>query len=164
MFDNVEERAQAVAVPLFYGIVEAVAIGLYCVWAWKVGWTKAPADERICVVVTKSYEINRDEDDEHEHRSDDGEGDEGVVVPPSRDASFGDEQDALNGTEAAPRRSWWQRLFGGKQEREPEMPKADAFTTPPPKNSRGRASANYTGDTAPPTPPDTSFHSERAVL
>lgn len=37
MFSNPEERAQAVAVPLLYGIVEAVLIGLYCIYAWKMG-------------------------------------------------------------------------------------------------------------------------------
>ena len=63
MFDDREERAQAVAVPLFYGVVEAVAIGIYCVWAWKWGWTKAPADENFCVMLTRTYEIEDDEDD-----------------------------------------------------------------------------------------------------
>jgi hypothetical protein len=69
MFSDKEDRAQAVSVPLFYGIIEAVVIGIYCVWAWKVGWTKAPADENICVVISKTYEVDDDEEDE------DGEGD-----------------------------------------------------------------------------------------
>mmetsp|Transcript_16290 Transcript_16290/g.23962 ORF Transcript_16290/g.23962 Transcript_16290/m.23962 type:complete len:434 (+) Transcript_16290:352-1653(+) len=56
MFSNPEERAQALAVPLFYGLVEAVVIGLYCILAWKSGWTKAPADEKFCVVVSNTYE------------------------------------------------------------------------------------------------------------
>jgi predicted Na+-dependent transporter len=47
MFSNPTERAEAVSVPLFYGIVEAVVIGLYCIWAWKAGWTKAPPDEKV---------------------------------------------------------------------------------------------------------------------
>jgi drug/metabolite transporter (DMT)-like permease len=37
MFANADERAQAVAVPLFYGFVEAVVCGLYCVYMWKMG-------------------------------------------------------------------------------------------------------------------------------
>lgn len=61
MFSDPHDRAQAVAVPLFYGIVEAVVIGFYCVYAWKAGWTKAPADEKLCVVVSKTYEISEDE-------------------------------------------------------------------------------------------------------
>jgi predicted Na+-dependent transporter len=60
MFDDPVERAQAVAVPLFYGLVEALVIGLYCIWAWKVGWTKAPKDEKLCVVIAKSYEVEDD--------------------------------------------------------------------------------------------------------
>lgn len=61
MFTNVDERAQAVAVPLFYGVVEAVSIGIYCIVAWKMGWTKAPANEKLCVVLTTTYEV----EDEH---------------------------------------------------------------------------------------------------
>lgn len=72
MFSDKEERAQAVAVPLFYGIVEAVVIGLYCVWAWKVGWTKAPKDEKLCVVISKTYELE-DEDEEDDHAKDEGQ-------------------------------------------------------------------------------------------
>jgi hypothetical protein len=72
MFSDKEERAQAVSVPLFYGIIEAVVIGIYCVWAWKVGWTKAPADENICVVISKTYEV----DDEEEDGDDEGDGEE----------------------------------------------------------------------------------------
>ena len=60
MFSDPDDQAAAVSVPLLYGIVEAVIIGLYCVWAWKVGWTKAPKDENICVVVTKTYEVHED--------------------------------------------------------------------------------------------------------
>jgi len=66
--DDVELRAQAVAVPLFYGIVQAVTIGCYSLWAWKFGWTKAPADERIWIVITKTYEVI---DHEHGHHDDD---------------------------------------------------------------------------------------------
>lgn len=47
MFSDPNERAEAVSVPLFYGFVEAVIIGFYCVWAWKMGWTKAPKDEKV---------------------------------------------------------------------------------------------------------------------
>ncbi len=60
MFADTEERAQAVAVPLFYGIVEAVVIAIYCVWAWKANYTKAPANEKLCVVISKTYEVEDD--------------------------------------------------------------------------------------------------------
>mmetsp|Transcript_1456 Transcript_1456/g.2174 ORF Transcript_1456/g.2174 Transcript_1456/m.2174 type:complete len:425 (-) Transcript_1456:152-1426(-) len=54
-----EELAEAVAVPLYYGLVEAVILGCYCIIAWKIGWTKAPKDESFCVVVVSSYEVEQ---------------------------------------------------------------------------------------------------------
>lgn len=65
MFTDPNERAEAVSVPLFYGIIEAIIIGIYCVWAWKVGWTKAPADEKLCVVITTTYEVDADPEEEN---------------------------------------------------------------------------------------------------
>jgi predicted Na+-dependent transporter len=47
MFTDPNERAEAVSVPLFYGVVEAVIIGIYCLCAWRMGWTKAPSDEKV---------------------------------------------------------------------------------------------------------------------
>jgi predicted Na+-dependent transporter len=64
MFKDPTERAEAISVPLFYGIVEAVIIAFYCVWAWKAGWTKAPPNEKICVVMTRTYEVNAEEDED----------------------------------------------------------------------------------------------------
>lgn len=67
MFSDPTQQAEAVSVPLVYGIVEAIIIGIYCVWAWKAGWTKAPADEKLCVVMIKTYEVhdsNSEDDDE----------------------------------------------------------------------------------------------------
>jgi hypothetical protein len=56
IFDG-DDLAIAVGVPLFYGICEAILLGIYCILCWKIGWTKAPADENICVVLATSYEI-----------------------------------------------------------------------------------------------------------
>ena len=50
------QLAEALGVPLYYGILEAVILGLYCIVAWKCGWSKAPANEQICTVISKSYE------------------------------------------------------------------------------------------------------------
>ncbi|KAL7570285.1 hypothetical protein ACA910_020706 [Epithemia clementina (nom. ined.)] len=50
------ELAEALGVPLYYGILEAVILGVYCLVSWKLGWTKAPADENICVVISTNYE------------------------------------------------------------------------------------------------------------
>jgi len=62
MFQDKNERAQAIAVALFYGAVQTTACAAYCVWAWKMGWTKAPPSESICVVVTKTYEVVEGDD------------------------------------------------------------------------------------------------------
>jgi predicted Na+-dependent transporter len=72
MFSDPTERAEAVSVPLFYGLVEAVIIAIYCVWAWKVGWTKAPANEKICVVVTHTYEVAEEAQHEFDEPIDQG--------------------------------------------------------------------------------------------
>ena len=58
MFDNATERANALAVPLLYGAVEALVIGVYCLWAWKTGWTKAPSNESFWTVISQSYQGN----------------------------------------------------------------------------------------------------------
>lgn len=52
-----EELSEAVGVPLFYGVAEAIVLGIYCITVWKLGWTKAPPDESFCVVISKSYEV-----------------------------------------------------------------------------------------------------------
>lgn len=56
MFEG-EDLAEAMGVPLFYGLVEAVVIGIYCIVAWKVGWTKAPRDANFCTMISTSYEV-----------------------------------------------------------------------------------------------------------
>jgi len=64
IFHTPAEISQALAVPLLYGLVEAVVLGGYCMIAWKLGWTKAPKDESFCTVLLTTYEV--DEDDESE--------------------------------------------------------------------------------------------------
>lgn len=72
MFGHDEvSRSQALIVPLYYGLVEAVVIGVYCLWAWKWGWTKAPAKEPFCVVITNTYEVDNENDEKN--KMDDGE-------------------------------------------------------------------------------------------
>eukprot|EP00978_Attheya_sp_CCMP212_P048790 scaffold574922_cov59-Attheya_sp.AAC.1 len=60
MFEGAE-RSEAIGVPLYYGLVEAVVLGFYCLGAWKVGWTKAPKDEHLCIVILSSYEVEEAE-------------------------------------------------------------------------------------------------------
>jgi hypothetical protein len=69
MFETSEEVQQAMCVPLFYGLLEAVILGLYCLVAWKLGWTKAPKDEQICIVLAKTYEVE-DTDDTQDEEAD----------------------------------------------------------------------------------------------
>jgi len=52
-----DELATAMAVPLYYGLVEAVILGLYCTVAWKANWTKAPKNVSFWTMVTTSYEV-----------------------------------------------------------------------------------------------------------
>lgn len=56
MFEG-DELAAAMGVPFFYGLVEAVLLGFYCVIAWKIGWTKAPKNISIWTALSTSYEI-----------------------------------------------------------------------------------------------------------
>lgn len=56
MFEG-DELAEALGVPFFYGVVEAVILGVYCIGAWKLGWTKAPRNAPIWKVLSTSYEV-----------------------------------------------------------------------------------------------------------
>jgi predicted Na+-dependent transporter len=54
---NGQEQTEAVGVPFYYGVVEAVLVGMYCMGAWKYGWTKAPADVSFWTMISTSYEV-----------------------------------------------------------------------------------------------------------
>lgn len=56
MFDG-DDLDQAIGVPFYYGAVEAVCVGTYCLICWKTGWTKAPPNAPFWQVVTTSYEV-----------------------------------------------------------------------------------------------------------
>lgn len=56
MFEG-QQQKDALSVPLYYGLVEAVLLAVYCIVAWKAGWTKAPSQERFCTMLTTSYEV-----------------------------------------------------------------------------------------------------------
>mmetsp|Transcript_29051 Transcript_29051/g.60787 ORF Transcript_29051/g.60787 Transcript_29051/m.60787 type:complete len:593 (-) Transcript_29051:238-2016(-) len=132
MYDDKEERAMAVAVPLFYGVVEAVAIMFYCIWAWKVGWTKAPKDERLCTVISKTYEVVEEDESDHDDDDDENLDDEFTELGGMEGRSlagqsqsvatsrFADERTVDSSVaaqqqkdSAAPQPTWfWQRWFG----------------------------------------------------
>ena len=63
MFDA-PQVSKALVVPLYMALVNTIVLGLYFLFTWKNGWTKAPSDKNICVVLFKPYEIW--ENDAHE--------------------------------------------------------------------------------------------------
>ena len=34
-------------------------LAIFCLSCWKIGWTKAPANENICIVIATSYEVEK---------------------------------------------------------------------------------------------------------
>mmetsp|Transcript_8399 Transcript_8399/g.23279 ORF Transcript_8399/g.23279 Transcript_8399/m.23279 type:complete len:366 (+) Transcript_8399:105-1202(+) len=56
MFDG-GDQAKAVAVPFYYGSVEAVVLLIYCIGAWRAGWTKAPKNTNFFKMIATSYEV-----------------------------------------------------------------------------------------------------------
>jgi len=69
MFKDPEQQAQALAVPIFYGFVQVLVVACYCVISWKLGWTKAPADESLCIVLSTPYEIVESDDNNSSSKS-----------------------------------------------------------------------------------------------
>jgi predicted Na+-dependent transporter len=59
-----EALADAIGVPLYYGMVEACLLAIFCLICWKLGWTKAPRDENLCVILYHSYEVDESEEGE----------------------------------------------------------------------------------------------------
>mmetsp|Transcript_40026 Transcript_40026/g.93963 ORF Transcript_40026/g.93963 Transcript_40026/m.93963 type:complete len:363 (-) Transcript_40026:224-1312(-) len=62
MFDG-NDTGDAMAVTVYYGIVEAVCIIIYCIGAWKAGWTKAPPTDSFWGIIAKSYEVSMAENE-----------------------------------------------------------------------------------------------------
>ena len=56
MFQD-DDLAEAMSVPLFYGFVEAIILGIYCMISWKLDWTKAPSTDPFLTVISVSYEV-----------------------------------------------------------------------------------------------------------
>lgn len=70
-----DELQEAMRVPVVYGFAEAVLICIHLLLFWKLGWSKAPRDEKCCTVLTKSYELhNNSREDDDEGRDDDDDG------------------------------------------------------------------------------------------
>lgn len=56
MFDG-NKLNDAMGVPFFYGVVEALFVGVFCIVSWKANWTKAPASAPLWQVIITSYEV-----------------------------------------------------------------------------------------------------------
>lgn len=65
-----EDLALAMAVPFFYGCMEAVFLFLYCIGAWKAGWTKAPRNVSLWTALVTTYEVVAIDDDEKVNKAD----------------------------------------------------------------------------------------------
>jgi sodium/bile acid cotransporter 2 len=50
------KRSDAAAVPLIYGLVEAVALAVFCLSAWKAGWTYAPKNATFLSALRYDYQ------------------------------------------------------------------------------------------------------------
>lgn len=95
--NNNDDLATAIGVPLYYGIVEALGLAVYCLVCWKLGWTKAPKDENICKVIYNSYEVEEEQIEEvevaievvlGEHSSEGGEGDGTIIFEQTGDGVY----------------------------------------------------------------------------
>jgi hypothetical protein len=56
LFPDLEEQKRALAIPFWYTGMQTCFVGVYCISAWKAGWTKAPASDNIFKVLFTSYE------------------------------------------------------------------------------------------------------------
>lgn len=68
---NGQDLSEAVKVPLWYGIVEAVVLGIYLIIAWKIGYTKAPPNEKFWTVISTSYEVQNNDHNSQQSDEDD---------------------------------------------------------------------------------------------
>eukprot|EP00548_Thalassiothrix_antarctica_P010500 CAMPEP_0194160104 /NCGR_PEP_ID=MMETSP0152-20130528/78204_1 /TAXON_ID=1049557 /ORGANISM="Thalassiothrix antarctica, Strain L6-D1" /LENGTH=361 /DNA_ID=CAMNT_0038869755 /DNA_START=1526 /DNA_END=2611 /DNA_ORIENTATION=+ len=55
MFPDPEQKAQALAVTIIYTLLQKIVMLIYCLLAWKLGYTYAPPDENLWKVITYSY-------------------------------------------------------------------------------------------------------------
>jgi len=66
IFQTKDERAQALCVPVIYGGFVTISTSIFCLIAWKLGWSKAPRNVSFLRFITTSYELETTEDmDDH---------------------------------------------------------------------------------------------------
>eukprot|EP00930_Biecheleria_cincta_P037202 TRINITY_DN25518_c0_g1_i1.p1 TRINITY_DN25518_c0_g1~~TRINITY_DN25518_c0_g1_i1.p1 ORF type:complete len:284 (+),score=46.94 TRINITY_DN25518_c0_g1_i1:1-852(+) len=54
--DDARKLSDATAIPLIYGVVEAVCLAGFCLIAWKCGWTYAPSNSSLCRVIKHNFQ------------------------------------------------------------------------------------------------------------
>lgn len=132
MFPDPVDKGQALCVPLFYGLMEAIVLGLYCIIGWKLGWTKAPRDEKFCRMLVTTYEVDDTERDTEHNEFVGGHMDEGRQHQgrPSSDVIIEvSEQD--NWSTNSGRRSPWSFFFRRRKRKESEEENNDMSPGPP---------------------------------
>jgi hypothetical protein len=91
MFGNdPSQRGVAAIVPVFYEIVEIIVIAVYGIWAWKMGWTRAPPEASICTVITTTYEVDDHDEEKYDDKNQNNrnyKGDETPVIDTDDDNS-----------------------------------------------------------------------------
>mmetsp|Transcript_38127 Transcript_38127/g.80255 ORF Transcript_38127/g.80255 Transcript_38127/m.80255 type:complete len:516 (+) Transcript_38127:380-1927(+) len=118
MFDDPIKRGQALCVPLFYGLMEGVVLGIYCIIGWKLGWTKAPRNEKFCTMLVTTYEVDAD-DAETDRDFAREQGEERQIEQNSSSRSIDIETAASPENWSNPETTWRRRwsLFGRKRKR-----------------------------------------------
>eukprot|EP00541_Cyclophora_tenuis_P011535 CAMPEP_0116551656 /NCGR_PEP_ID=MMETSP0397-20121206/6073_1 /TAXON_ID=216820 /ORGANISM="Cyclophora tenuis, Strain ECT3854" /LENGTH=384 /DNA_ID=CAMNT_0004076561 /DNA_START=15 /DNA_END=1170 /DNA_ORIENTATION=- len=127
MFDDPDERAAAVSIPLLYGGLQALVIGIYCILGWKLGWSKAPASDGFCTIVSTNYEIesigqvgSEEEDETDEEGARRLDGDEVESHPQSRPRTSTEELECIEEEDNEDDDSGgglWGWIFGGRRQR-----------------------------------------------
>jgi predicted Na+-dependent transporter len=62
IFSTPNERAQALCVPVMYGGFAMFFTSVFCLIAWKLGWSKAPRNVPMMKMLRTSYEFDINED------------------------------------------------------------------------------------------------------
>merc|ERR1712032_367889 len=91
-------------VALYYGLIEALILGLFCILAWKAKWTKAPRNISFWTMISTSYEVLLVEHSElkavevslPKHDQDTNEKVKGDTIYVKYSADEEDEDDTLN--------------------------------------------------------------------
>eukprot|EP01083_Nonionella_stella_P105436 303262_1 len=101
--------------------MEAVLLGIYCAIGWKLGWTKAPRDEKFCVMVSTVYEVDEDSvDGEFENEEMDEERQEQGSISPRPDGISAESPDTW--LESSWRSGWLVFRRRKRKFREEEVP------------------------------------------